>query len=163
VAAAGATSSTHPKSSAKDTGADSDEQSARKKEALEAIKGSGEGEGEGNGSGKGGSGGGKGSGNGNSESVIALYNEQIHDKLHGQWDQPTVAGGTAEGTIVALLKIRVEKDGRISKFSLVTPSGVAPMDESVLAAAERVKQIEPLPTVLAKKGYYEVSIEFKRE
>ena len=144
---------------------DSSEQATRRKEALEAIKGSGEGEGEGSGSGpgKGGSGGGKGSGNGNSDSVIALYNEQIHDKLHGQWDQPTVAGGTAEGTIIALLKIRIEKDGRISKFSLATPSGVAPMDESVLAAAARVKQIEPLPAALAKKGYYEVSIEFKRE
>ncbi len=126
--------------------------------------GGGTGEGHDGGTGKGGSGNGTGSGNGNdnSASAIGVYNDMIHDRLYGQWDQPTVAGGSSAGKIVAVLKVRIEKDGRISKAVLSTPSGVAAMDESVLATAARAKQLEPLPAALAKRGYYEVAIAFNR-
>jgi TonB family protein len=87
----------------------------------------------------------------------------IQDRFHEQWDQPTVAGGTQAGTLVAILKIRVEKDGRISHYSLLSPSGIPAMDDSVLAAAARVKQIDALPDKLAKRGYYEIAIKFERD
>ena len=87
----------------------------------------------------------------------------IQERFHEQWDQPTVASGTAAGTLVALLKIRVEKDGRISHYSLSSPSGIPAMDDSVLAAAARVKQIDALPERLAKRGYYEIAIKFERD
>ena len=144
---------------------DGPDQAAAKAAALAAGIGAGEGgegEGHGNGAGKGGSGTGSGSGNDNASSVIGVYNDMIHDRLYGQWDQPTVAGGSAAGKIVAVLKVRIEKDGRISKAVLSSPSGVAAMDESVLATATRAKQLEPLPAVLAKRGYYEVAIAFDR-
>ena len=61
---------------------------------------------------------------------------------------------------MALLTIRVEKDGRISDAHLSKPSGNEQMDASVRTAAEHVKKIEPLPAALARKGYYEVTIKF---
>ena len=103
-----------------------------------------------------------GEGSGNSTEIIAVYNEMIRDRFHSQWDQPTVAGGTEAGNDVALLTIRVEKDGHISKAYLSTPSGVEQMDNSVRAAAEHVKKIEPLPAALATKVFYEVTIKFNR-
>lgn len=108
---------------------------------------------------------GAGAGNGGSgpASDVGWYNDMIQDRFHEQWDQPTVAGGTAAGTLVALLKIRVEKDGRISHYALSAPSGVPAMDDSVLAAAARVKQIDALPEKLAKRGYYEIAIKFERD
>ena len=142
---------------------DTADQAAAKAAALAAgIAGGSSAGHEGSGSGKGGNGHGAGSGNDNSSSVVGLYNDMIHDRLYSQWDQPTVAGGSAGGKLVAVLKVRIEKDGRISRAVLSSPSGVTAMDESVLATAARAKQLEPLPAVLAKRGYYEVAIAFDR-
>ncbi len=153
---------------------DTAETAAKKAEALAALRGDNEGDttagdhGNGDASGSGtnkGSGRGTGTsgeGTGNSAGIIAAYNDMIHDRFYSQWDHPTVAGGAAAGNDVALLTIRVEKDGHISKAYLSTPSGIEQMDATVRAVAERVKKIEPLPAVLAKKGYYELRIEFKR-
>ena len=88
----------------------------------------------------------------------------IHDRFYSEWDQPTVAGGVPAGTMGVLLKIRVEKDGTISKSSLSSASGVPAMDNSVLVVPDRVKKIEPPPPeVLGKRSFYEVSIKFDRE
>jgi TonB family protein len=123
--------------------------------------------GSGSGSGEGpsgpGNGAGQGSGGGSIASELGWYNEMIHDRFHEQWDQPTVAAGVPAENYVALLKIRIEKDGRVSSYSLSKPSGVAVMDSSVLAAAARVKKIAPLPDRLAKRGAYEIAIKFERD
>jgi TonB family protein len=155
-------------------GSQSPEESAARTEAIAAaINASGSSpkssDGAGRETGSGGHGtasSGAGSGNGGAAgaaSEIGWYNDMIQDRFHEQWDQPTVASGTAAGTLVALLKIRVEKDGRISHYSLMSPSGVPAMDDSVLAAAARVKQIDALPDKLAKRGYYEIAIKFERD
>jgi TonB family protein len=104
---------------------------------------------------------GKGSGNGATQSSeLAWYGTMLHDRFHKAWEQPKsiVATGAKMSTIV---KIRIEKDGRVSKFAIVKPSGNVVVDESVAAIAQRVTQVDPLPEGLAKGAFYEVKIDFE--
>ena len=84
----------------------------------------------------------------------------LHDRFHKAWDQPKsiVASGAKMSTIV---KLRIEKDGRVSKFTIVKPSGNVVMDESVTEISQRVTQVDPLPEGLTKNSYYEVKIDFE--
>jgi TonB family protein len=84
----------------------------------------------------------------------------LHDRFHKAWEQPKsiVATGAKMSTIV---KIRIEKDGRVSKFAIVKASGNVVVDESVAAIAQRVTQVDPVPEGLAKNAYYEVKIDFE--
>jgi TonB family protein len=103
----------------------------------------------------------KGSGNETKQpSELAWYGTMLHDRFHRAWEQPKsiVATGAKMSTIV---KIRIEKDGRVSKFAIVKPSGNVVVDESVAAIAQRVTQVDPLPEGLAKGSYYEVKIDFE--
>jgi TonB family protein len=103
----------------------------------------------------------KGSGNETKQpSELAWYGTMLHDRFHKAWEQPKsiVATGAKMSTIV---KIRIEKDGRVSKFTIVKPSGNVVVDESVAAIAQRVTQVDPLPEGLVKAGYYEVKIDFE--
>jgi TonB family protein len=103
----------------------------------------------------------KGTGSGTTQpSEFAWYGTMLHDRFHKAWEQPKsiVATGAKMSTIV---KIRIEKDGRVSKFAIVKPSGNVVMDESVTAIAQRVTQVDPLPEGLAQKNYYEVKIDFE--
>lgn len=119
-----------------------------------------EGRGTGTGAGTSGSGAGQSAGGGSSASEMGWYNGLIKDRFYAQWEPPAVAD-SASRNYRAALKITIEKDGRISRFSLMKPSGIAAIDDSILAAAAGVKQIEPLPEKLAKKGSYEVAIAFE--
>ncbi|HEY8834576.1 MAG TPA: TonB family protein [Chthoniobacterales bacterium] len=104
---------------------------------------------------------GKGSGSGTTQpSEFAWYGTMLHDRFHKAWEQPKsiVATGAKMSTIV---KIRIERDGRVSKFAIVKPSGNVVVDESVAAIAQRVTQVDPLPEGLAKGAYYEVKIDFE--
>jgi TonB family protein len=103
----------------------------------------------------------KGSGSSTTQpSELAWYGTMLHDRFHKAWDQPKsiVATGAKMSTIV---RIRIEKDGRVSKFAIVKPSGNVVVDESVAAIAQRVTHVDPLPEGLAQKGYYEVKIDFE--
>jgi TonB family protein len=84
----------------------------------------------------------------------------LHDRFYSEWIQPTTS--VAIGTkISALVKIRIEKDGRVSNFTVVRPSGNVVVDESVAAVAQRVTQVERLPQSLGSGGYFEVNINFE--
>jgi TonB family protein len=103
----------------------------------------------------------KGSGSGTTQpSEFAWYGTMLHDRFHKAWAQPTsvVATGAKMSTIV---KIRIEKDGRVSKFAIVKPSGNVVVDESVAAIAKSVTQVDPLPEGLARGSFYEVKIDFE--
>ena len=103
----------------------------------------------------------KGSGTGTTQaSEFAWYGTMLHDRFHKGWEQPKsiVATGAKMSTIV---KIRIEKDGHVSKFAIVKPSGNVVMDESVAAIAQRITQVDPLPEGLTQKNYYEVKIDFE--
>jgi TonB family protein len=102
-----------------------------------------------------------GRGNGATQaSEFAWYGTMLHDRFHKAWEQPKsiVATGAKMSTLV---KIRIEKDGRVSRFTIVKPSGNVVVDESVAAIAQRVTQVDPLPAGLSSGAYYEVKIDFE--
>ncbi|HEX4086046.1 MAG TPA: energy transducer TonB, partial [Chthoniobacteraceae bacterium] len=99
-------------------------------------------------------------GGGDKEGDFGWYNSMLHDRFYSRWDQPTniVSATTKYSTIV---KIKIEKDGAISDVSLAQSSGNDQMDQSVMEAARRVTQVDPLPQGLGDDGSYEVKIEFE--
>ncbi|HEY3901275.1 MAG TPA: TonB family protein [Chthoniobacter sp.] len=121
-----------------------------------AGKGTGTGDAPGKGNGKGP---GK-SGSGSGASEFGWYFSMIHDRFHSRWDQPTTIPHESQ-EIVTTLKIRISKDGNILSREIVHTSGDATMDQSVMTAAERVQEIDPLPAGLGNGEFYEVNIAFK--
>jgi TonB family protein len=114
------------------------------------------------GSGKGsvpGSGAGRAGGAG-SESQFGWYGSMLHDRFYSEWVQPTTVA-TAGAKNSVMVKLRIEKDGRVSSFEIVRPSGNLDLDESVKALANRVSRVEPLPDGLGKGDHYDVKINFE--
>ena len=99
-------------------------------------------------------------GGGNTESDYGWYKVMLHDRFTSRWDQPTSIV-TATSKFSAQVKIRIEKDGTISDVSLASSSGNAIMDQSVMDAAHKVTQVDPLPEGLGNGGAYEVTIDFE--
>src|ERR1043166_5699976 len=97
-------------------------------------------------------------GGGGSESQFGWYGSMLHDRFYSEWAQPTRAPGKTNSVLV---KIRIEKDGRVSNFEIVRPSGDAELDQSVAAAAKRITQVEPLPDGLGNGEHYDVKISFE--
>ncbi len=122
----------------------------------EAGKGSGEGPASGPGKGKGASGSGRGVAG---VSQFGWYNEMIHDRFLGAWEQPTSIVRSSQ-KFVSRLKIRIARDGTVLDRTIAISSGNTVMDESVLTAAQKVRQIDPLPSGLGGETY-EVAIDFK--
>jgi TonB family protein len=93
-------------------------------------------------------------------SEFSWYGKMLHDRFYSEWVQPrtSVAIGAR---MSALVRIRIEKDGRVSKFTVVRASGNVVVDESVAAVAKRVTQVDPLPKGLGGGAYYEVNINFE--
>jgi len=114
------------------------------------------------GSGKGtapGTGGGRASGSANA-GQFSWYGSMLHDRFYSEWVQPTTVASAGSKNSV-LVKLRIEKDGRVSSFEIVRPSGNAELDESVKALANRVGHVEPLPDGLGKGDHYDVKINFE--
>ena len=84
----------------------------------------------------------------------------LHDRLYSEWIQPTTSVSSTS-KISRLVKIRIEKDGRVSSFEIIKPSGNVMIDESVTAIAKHVRHVDPLPTGLGKNGHYDVKINFE--
>ena len=90
------------------------------------------------------------------------YASMLHERFHAHWEQPTSVFASAQ-RYTATLRLRIERDGRISDCRLVRSSGLVPMDESVLAAAARVGRVDPPPVGLLRGGAYVVNVGFVRE
>jgi periplasmic protein TonB len=101
-----------------------------------------------------------GTGSGSSASEFGWYGDMLHDRFYSAWIQPTtnVPSGTKISTLVS---VRIEKDGRVSKFEIAKPSGNATVNESVAAVAKQVSQVDPPPTGLIKGDHYDVKINFE--
>jgi TonB family protein len=84
----------------------------------------------------------------------------LHDRFYSEWIQPTTNMASGAKTS-ALVKIRIEKDGRVSDFEMIRPSGNVAVDESVAAVAKRVTQVDPLPAGLGNGDHYNVRINFE--
>lgn len=108
-----------------------------------------------------GSGGSGSGGNGASNaSKFNWYGKMLHDRFFGEWAQPkSIAMSGAR--MAALVRARIEKDGRISNFAIVRSSGNVIVDESVAAIAKRITQVDPPPAELISGGHYDVQINFE--
>jgi TonB family protein len=100
------------------------------------------------------------SGGGSSASEFAWYGNMLHDRFYSAWIQPTtnMASSTKISTLV---KVRIEKDGRVSKFEIVKPSENVVVNESVATVAKRVTQVDPPPAGLGNGDHYDVKINFE--
>jgi TonB family protein len=92
-------------------------------------------------------------------SEFSWYGKMLHDRFYSSWIQPTTSVAVG-AKMSALVRIRIEKDGRVSNFTIARPSGNVVVDESVAAVAKRVTQVDPLPKGLGG-AYYEVNINFE--
>ena len=112
------------------------------------------------GSGQSGSTGKAGSAGGSSASEFGWYGNMLHDRFYSDWIQPTtnVPSGTKISTLVS---VRIEKDGRVSKFEIVKPSENATVNESVAAVAKQISHVDSPPTGLIKGDHYDVKINFE--
>jgi len=99
-------------------------------------------------------------GGGSNASEFGWYGNMLHDRFYSAWIQPTtnVPSGTKISTLV---RVRIEKDGRVSKFEIAKPSGNATVNESVAAVAKQINQVDPPPTGLIKGDHYDVKINFE--
>ena len=130
-----------------------DDSSANEPKKSPATQtGSGKGTAPGNGSGR--------AGGAGPESQFGWYGSMLHDRFYSEWVQPTTLA-TAGSKNSVLAKLRIEKDGRVSSFEIVRPSGSSDLDESVKALANRVSRVEPLPDGLGKGDHYDVKINFE--
>jgi TonB family protein len=99
-------------------------------------------------------------GGGGGSSEFGWYHSLIHDRFYSQWDQPTSIFDSSK-SFVCTLQIRIEPNGKIAGVKVVRSSGNVIMDDSVMAAANRVLQIDPPPAALAAGGAYTVNINFE--
>jgi TonB family protein len=99
-------------------------------------------------------------GAGSSASEFGWYGNMLHDRFYSAWIQPTtnVPSGTKISTLVS---VRIDKDGRVSKFEIAKPSGNATVNESVAAVAKQVSHVDPPPTGLINGDHYDVKINFE--
>jgi TonB family protein len=100
------------------------------------------------------------SGGGSSASEFGWYGNMLHDRFYSAWIQPTTNIAT-DAKISTLVKVRIEKDGRVSKFEIVKPSGNVVVNESVRVVAKQVTQVDAPPTGLIKGDHYDVKINFE--
>ena len=97
---------------------------------------------------------------GSSGSEFGWYGNMLHDRFYSAWIQPTTHVPTG-AKISTLVKIRIEKDGRVSKFEIIKPSENAVVNESVAAVAKQVTEVDAPPAGLIKGDHYDVKINFE--
>jgi outer membrane biosynthesis protein TonB len=95
-----------------------------------------------------------------SPSEFGWYGNMLHDRFYSAWIQPTtnIASGAKISTLV---KVRIEKDGRVSSFEIIKPSQNIVVNESVGAVAKRITQVDPPPAGLGNGDHYDVKINFE--
>jgi len=99
-------------------------------------------------------------GGGRSASELGWYGHMLHDRFYSAWIQPTTSVPSGN-KISTLVKVRIEKDGRVSKFEIIKPSENVVVNESVAAIAKRVTEVDAPPTGLIKGEHYDVKINFE--
>jgi TonB family protein len=99
-------------------------------------------------------------GGGSSGSEFGWYGNMLHDRFYSAWIQPTtkIPSGAKISTLV---KVRIEKDGRVSKFEIAKASENATVNESVAAVAKQISQVDPPPSGLINGDHYDVKINFE--
>ena len=154
-------SSVHPKSSSPKYTRDQTDAGNEKKKSAKTVSAKTKSSSD-SGAGKTGSAGKDGghAGGGASASEFGWYGNMLHDRFYSAWVQPTttVASGTKISTLV---KVRIEKDGHVSKFEIIKPSENVVVNESVAAIAKRVTEVDSPPVGLGNGNHYDVKINFE--
>jgi outer membrane biosynthesis protein TonB len=99
-------------------------------------------------------------GGGRSASEFGWYGHMLHDRFYSAWIQPTTSVPSGS-KISTLVKVRIEKDGRVSKFEIIKPSENVVVNESVEAIAKRVTEVDAPPDGLSNGDHYDVKINFE--
>jgi len=99
-------------------------------------------------------------GGGRSASEFGWYGHMLHDRFYSAWIQPTTSVPSGS-KISTLVKVRIEKDGRVSKFEIIKPSENVVVNESVAAIAKRVSEVDAPPDGLSNGDHYDVKINFE--
>jgi outer membrane biosynthesis protein TonB len=99
-------------------------------------------------------------GGGRSASEFGWYGNMLHDRFYSAWIQPTTSVPSGS-KISTLVKVRIEKDGRVSKFEIIKPSENVVVNESVGAIAKRVTEVDAPPDGLSNGEHYDVKINFE--
>jgi outer membrane biosynthesis protein TonB len=97
---------------------------------------------------------------GSSASEFGWYGHMLHDRFYSAWIQPTTSVPSGS-KISTLVKLRIEKDGRVSTFEVIQPSENVVVNESVAAIAKRVTEVDAPPAGLIKGDHYDVKINFE--
>jgi TonB family protein len=97
---------------------------------------------------------------GSSTSEFGWYGNMLHDRFYSAWIQPTM-NVPSGAKISTLVNVRIEKDGRVSKFEIAKPSENATVNESVAAVAKQISHVDSPPTGLIKGDHYDVKINFE--
>ncbi len=133
----------------------SSEKSQKNEKSLTAKTGAASQSGSGKTTAKGGSAGG-----GRSASEFGWYGNMLHDRFYSAWIQPTTSVPSGS-KISTLVKVRIEKDGRVSKFEIIKLSENVVVNESVEAIAKRVTEVDAPPDGLSNGEHYDVKINFE--
>ena len=99
-------------------------------------------------------------GGGRSASEFGWYGHMLHDRFYSAWIQPTTSVPSGS-KISTLVELRIEKDGRVSKFEIIKSSENVVVNESVAAIAKRVSEVDAPPDGLIKGDHYDVKINFE--
>src|SRR6266487_3777698 len=99
-------------------------------------------------------------GGGRSASEFGWYGNMLHDRFYSAWIQPTTSVPSGS-KISTLVKVRIEKDGRVSKFEIIKPSENVVVNESVAAIPKRVTEVDAPPDGLSNGEHYDVKINFE--
>jgi outer membrane biosynthesis protein TonB len=152
-----AKASPKPLPKTKPTSTKSREKSEKSEKSLTAKTGAGSqsGSGKTGSTAKGGSAGG-----GTSASEFGWYGLMLHDRFYSAWIQPTTSVPSGN-KISTLVKVRIEKDGHVSKFEIIKPSENVVVNESVAAIAKRVTEVDAPPDGLSNGDHYDVKINFE--
>jgi len=161
VLAKASKTSAHVKSSLSKSKEEQTDSNAEKKKSAKTNSAKNASSSQSGAAGKTGSGGkGDGTGGGSNASEYAWYGNMLHDRFYSAWIQPTtnVPSGAKISTLV---KVRIERDGRVSKFEIIKPSQNVVVNESVAVVSKQVTQVDPPPTALIHGDHYDVKINFE--
>ncbi|NCC53051.1 MAG: TonB family protein [Spartobacteria bacterium] len=86
------------------------------------------------------------------------YYALVRQTMFEAWEQP--GGLVATPGQIARIRITVERDGRITARKLVSSSGVQSIDDSAMAAVQRVPRLKALPASFPGKNK-EITIDFE--
>ncbi len=96
---------------------------------------------------------------GGSTSALAAYFAQVREAMYAVWRQPSGAGASGIRTQV---RVKVVRGGGVVSRQLVSGSGSAVMDASVMNAVQSVSRLPPLPADISGDDL-EIVVEFVLE